>query len=84
MNSGLRRHAFTLGAPLVSCIGTHIRPPVSFCTGGAARACSGTRIGLLSYVIAVVTVPLIHAARTLGRNEAGQILNRAAVAGSPQ
>jgi hypothetical protein len=90
MNAGLRRRALT--ALLVSRIGTHIRlsgldplePAQSFCARCAVRGCSGTRFGLLTYLIAIVTVPLIHAARTLGRKEAAGILDRAAVAGSRQ
>jgi hypothetical protein len=90
MNSGLRRRAFMLSALLVSRIGTHIRRPGfdplelgrSFCPEGAARVGLGTRFGLLTYLIAIVTGPLIHAG--LGRNEAAEILNRAAVAGSQQ
>jgi preprotein translocase subunit SecY len=85
MNSGLRWRAFTLGALLVSRIGSHIRLPGldprvserSFYAGGAARGCWGTRFGLLIYFIAI-------AARKLGRNEAAEILNRAAIAGSQQ
>jgi hypothetical protein len=86
MNSGLRRRAFGLSALLVSCIGAHIWIPSldpaesdrSFGSRGAARG-SGTKFGLLTYLIAIVTVPLVHA--SLGRNEAAEILNRAAVAG---
>jgi hypothetical protein len=63
MNSGLSRRADTLSALLVSRIGTHIRlaglDPLesdrSFCAAGAASGCSGTRFGLLTYLIAFVT-----------------------------
>jgi hypothetical protein len=33
---------------------------VSYCAG-TARVCSGTKVGLLTYLIAIVTMPLIHA-----------------------
>lgn len=79
MNSGLRRRAFALSARLVSCL-PGLDPGKSDRTiwaSGAARGCSGTRIGLLSYLIAMVTAPLT---RTLCRDEAAEILNGAAVA----
>jgi hypothetical protein len=78
MNSGLRRRAFTLGALLVSRLpGLDPRKSDRSIWASGAGGRSGTRIGLLTYLIAMVTAPLT---RTLCRDEAAEILNRAAVA----
>lgn len=87
MNSSSRRSAFALP---VSRIGTHSPLPDidplesdrSYSAGGAMCGFSGTRLGFLIYLIAIVAVPLIHAARVLGRKEAAEIRNRVVVAGS--
>jgi hypothetical protein len=89
MNSGLRRRAFRLSALLVSRIDTHTPLPGIdlrqsdwwYSGGSATRGFSGTILGLLFYLIAIVAVPLISAARLLGRNTATE-MNRAVVAES--